>query len=130
MSRSRNIVPSGYHSTGIRLWKPFRHPLICKPFGAIRQIGAQWFCRTHKSNFVVADLTGLNGIVKHRLKKLQDRPDLIDGCLAGAGLTLTPEAITDPQPAPPPVRAEQEPVVCFCRISGGLLLRPRGVMSR
>ncbi|MFJ7905358.1 transposase [Streptomyces sp. NPDC096198] len=43
-------------------------------------------------NFVVADLAGLTRIVKRRLKKIQYCPDLIDGCLTGTGLTLTPEA--------------------------------------
>ena len=41
-------------------------------------------------NFAAADLDGLIRIVKHRLKKIQYRPHLIDGCLAGTGLTLEP----------------------------------------
>jgi hypothetical protein len=40
------------------------------------------------ANFVAADLTGLTRIVKRKLKKLQYRPQLIDGCLAGTGLTM------------------------------------------
>jgi len=40
------------------------------------------------ANFAAADLDGLARIVK--LKKIQYRPHLIDGCLAGTGLTLGP----------------------------------------
>jgi hypothetical protein len=36
-------------------------------------------------NFAAADVDGLTGIVKRRLKKLHYPPHLIDGCLAGAG---------------------------------------------
>ncbi len=41
-------------------------------------------------NFAAADLDGLVRIVKRKLKKIQYRPRLIDGCLAGTGLTLEP----------------------------------------
>ena len=34
-------------------------------------------------NFVTADLTGLVRIMDRKLKKIQYRPDLVDGCLAG-----------------------------------------------
>jgi len=40
------------------------------------------------ANFAAADLDGLVRIVKRKLKKIQYRPHLIDGCLAGTGLTL------------------------------------------
>ena len=39
-------------------------------------------------NFAAADLDGLVRIVKRKLKKIQYRPHLIDGCLAAAGLTI------------------------------------------
>jgi hypothetical protein len=39
-------------------------------------------------NFVVANLPGLARIIKRKLKKIQYRPHLIDGCLAQAGLTI------------------------------------------
>ncbi|GGS69188.1 hypothetical protein GCM10010156_30180 [Planobispora rosea] len=42
------------------------------------------------ANFIVADLKGLVRIVKRKLKKIQYRPHLISGCLAGTGLTLEP----------------------------------------
>ena len=41
-------------------------------------------------NFAAADLDGLVRIIKRKLKKIQYRPHLIDGCLAGTGLTLEP----------------------------------------
>jgi hypothetical protein len=41
-------------------------------------------------NFAADDLDGLVRIVKRKLKKIQYRPHLIDGCLAGTGLTLKP----------------------------------------
>ena len=37
-------------------------------------------------NFAAADLDGLVRIVKRKLKKIQYRPHLIDGCLAATGL--------------------------------------------
>jgi len=42
------------------------------------------------ANFAAADLDGLVRIVKRKLKKIQYRPHLIDGCLAGTGLTVEP----------------------------------------
>jgi hypothetical protein len=39
-------------------------------------------------NFVVANVNGLVRIIKRKLKKIQYRPHLIDGCLAQAGLTI------------------------------------------
>ena len=41
-------------------------------------------------NFAAADLDGLVRIVKRKLKKIQYRPHLIDGCLAGTGLKIDP----------------------------------------
>ncbi len=42
------------------------------------------------ANFAAADLDSLVRIVKRKLKKIQYRPRLIDGCLAAAGLTIEP----------------------------------------
>ncbi len=42
------------------------------------------------ANFAAADLDSLVRIVKRKLKKIQYRPHLIDGCLAAAGLTIEP----------------------------------------
>ena len=41
-------------------------------------------------NFAAADLEGLVRIVKRKLKKIQYRPHLLDGCLATTGLTIEP----------------------------------------
>ena len=40
------------------------------------------------ASFAAADLEGLVCIIKCKLKKIQYRPHLIDGCLVGTGLTL------------------------------------------
>lgn len=42
------------------------------------------------ANFVAADLGGLVRIVKRKLKKIQYRPDLINGCLTETGLVIEP----------------------------------------
>jgi len=42
------------------------------------------------ANFAAADLDGLVRIIKRKLKKIQYRPHLIDGCLAGTGLKIEP----------------------------------------
>ena len=42
------------------------------------------------ANFAAADLDGLVGIIKRKLKKVQYRPRLINGCLAAAGLRTEP----------------------------------------
>lgn len=39
-------------------------------------------------NLAAANLDQLATAVKHNLEKIQYRPHLIDGCLAGAGLAL------------------------------------------
>jgi transposase len=41
-------------------------------------------------NFAAADLDGLVRIIKRKLKKIQYRPHLIDGCLAVTGLKIEP----------------------------------------
>ncbi|MER6687448.1 transposase [Streptomyces olivaceoviridis] len=38
-------------------------------------------------NLAAADLAPITRAVKHRLKQIQYRPQLIDGCLVGTGLT-------------------------------------------
>ena len=42
------------------------------------------------ANFAVADQAGLVRIIERKLKKIQHRPHLIDGCLAGTGLKIEP----------------------------------------
>jgi hypothetical protein len=41
-------------------------------------------------NFAAADVNGLVRIIKPKLKKIQYRPHLIDGCLAATGLRIEP----------------------------------------
>ena len=41
-------------------------------------------------NFAAADVNGLVRIIKRKLKKIQYRPHLIDGCLAATGLKIEP----------------------------------------
>jgi transposase len=52
------------------------------------------------ANFAAADLEGLVRIVKRKLKKIQYRPHLIDGCLAGTGLTPEPWRLMQNPPKP------------------------------
>ena len=47
-------------------------------------------CSSGPINFAAADLDGLVRIVKRKLKKIQYRPHLIDGCLAATGLRIEP----------------------------------------
>jgi len=42
------------------------------------------------AHFAAADLAGLVRIVKRKLKKIQYRPHLINGCLAATGLRIEP----------------------------------------
>jgi hypothetical protein len=39
-------------------------------------------------NPAAADLSQITRAVKHRLKQLQYRPDVVDGCLADTGLVM------------------------------------------
>ena len=42
------------------------------------------------ANFAAADVPGLVRIIKRKLKKIQYRPHLINGCLATTGLKIEP----------------------------------------
>ena len=42
------------------------------------------------ANFATADQAGLVRIIKRKLKKIQYRPHLIDGCLAATSLKIEP----------------------------------------
>ena len=42
------------------------------------------------ANFAAPNLDSLTRMIKRRLKKIQYRSHLLDGCLAGTGLTLEP----------------------------------------
>ena len=67
---------------------------VLKSFHA-RVAGIKAACAANRAGAAVrgcaaADLDGLVPIVKRKLKKIQYRPHLIDGCLAATGLTLQP----------------------------------------
>ena len=47
-----------------------------------------WSLLKRHGHFCAVDLDGLVRIVKRKLNKIQRRPRLIDGCLAGTGLKL------------------------------------------
>ena len=48
------------------------------------------------ANLAVASFAHLVQVIRHGLKKIQYQPGLIEGCLAGTGLTLEPgETPTD-----------------------------------
>jgi len=53
----------------------------------LRLEAAERFARGDKTGEIAADLRVTPGSV---LKKIQYRPHLIDGCLAGTGLTIEP----------------------------------------
>ena len=42
------------------------------------------------ANLAVASFAHLVQVIRHGLKKIQYRPGLLEGCLAGTGLTLGP----------------------------------------
>ncbi|MER6010958.1 hypothetical protein ACFYYD_16760 [Streptomyces bluensis] len=50
----------------------------------------------HLADFAAADLTHLSHVIKRKLKKIQYRPHLIDGCLPPTGLTMGDDAIRPP----------------------------------
>jgi transposase len=52
------------------------------------QEGIWSLMRRAMANFVATDLTGLVRIMKRKLKKIQYRPELINGCLAETGLII------------------------------------------
>ncbi|MCY0924617.1 hypothetical protein OS965_42305, partial [Streptomyces sp. H27-G5] len=64
-----------------------RAPLLISPSTARPLRGGSRLKRSI-ANFVAADLTGLTRIIKHKLKKIQYRPELINGCLTETGLTI------------------------------------------
>jgi transposase len=54
------------------------------------QEGLWSLIRRRLANFAAADLAHLLRVVKRHLKKIQYRPDLIEGCLAPTGLIMKP----------------------------------------
>ncbi|GHA03136.1 hypothetical protein GCM10010389_48190 [Streptomyces echinoruber] len=50
--------------------------------------------KRHLADFAAADLAHLTRAIKRKLKKIQYRPHLIEGCLAGTGLIIEPPTDT------------------------------------
>ncbi|WP_406141467.1 hypothetical protein OH828_37160 [Streptomyces anulatus] len=50
------------------------------------QEGIWSLVKRDNANLAAADLRQITRAVKRRLKQIQYRPDLVDGCLAGIGL--------------------------------------------
>ena len=63
------------------------------------QEGVWSLLRRSIANFVAADLDTLTRIVKRKLKRIQYRPELIDGCLTETGLTMNPAQTSQPDTA-------------------------------
>jgi transposase len=53
-------------------------------------VGAWSLLKRAIANFVAADLDGLVRIIKRKLKKIQYKPHLLDGCLAATGVAIEP----------------------------------------
>ncbi|MFF4121770.1 hypothetical protein [Streptomyces sp. NPDC001714] len=49
-----------------------------------------WLLKRYLADRIFVDLDHLARVIKRTLKRLQCRPDLIDGCLAGTGLIIEP----------------------------------------
>lgn len=52
--------------------------------------------KRHLADFAAADLAHLTRVIKRKLKKIQYRPHLIDGCLPPTGLIMDLDAIRPP----------------------------------
>ncbi|WUJ76111.1 transposase [Streptomyces sp. NBC_00377] len=67
-------------------------------------------------NLAAADLDQITQAVKRRLKQIQYRPDVVDGCLAGTGLSMDPgpDGCSDAnaRPLAAPGMAESPPCLC------------------
>jgi hypothetical protein len=86
-----------------------RRTLICGTRDCGKPTEGIWsLLKRSIANFAVASFARLVQVIRHGLKKIQYRPGLIEGCLAGTGLTLEP----DPTP-----NGHHELKIC----SGGLL---------
>lgn len=53
-------------------------------------------------NLAAAGLSRITRAVKRKLKQIQYRPDVVDGCLVGTGLSLPAHSSEDSEEAVPP----------------------------
>jgi hypothetical protein len=67
-------------------------------------------------NLAAADLGQITQAVKRRLKQIQYRPDVVDGCLAGTGLSMDPapdgRGDANARPLTAPGMAASSPCLC------------------
>ncbi|GGZ17057.1 transposase [Streptomyces nitrosporeus] len=67
-------------------------------------------------NLAPADLDQITQAVKRRLKQIQYRPDVVDGCLAGTGLSMDPardgRGDANARPLTAPGMAASSPCLC------------------
>jgi hypothetical protein len=76
--------------TGAQAWlRVFRLPAYAPDFNPVEGI---WpvLKRGVLANLAAASFAHLVQVIRHGLKKIQYQPGLIEGCLAGTGLTLEP----------------------------------------
>ena len=77
--------------TGAQAWLcVFRLPAYAPDLNPVEGIWSV-LKRGVLANLAVASFAHLVQVIRHGLKKLQYQPRLIEGCLAGTGLTLEPE---------------------------------------
>ena len=76
--------------TGAQAWlRVFRLPAYAPDLNPVEGIWSV-LKRGVLANLAVASFGHLVQVIRHGLKKIQYRPGLIEGCLAGTGLTLEP----------------------------------------
>jgi hypothetical protein len=84
MYRRRTGEPKGF------TWADYRDLIIAAHRGCRPPEGIWSLLKRSIANFASADLAGLVRIIKRKLKKIQYRPHLINGCLATTGLRIEP----------------------------------------
>jgi hypothetical protein len=86
------IIPPPVGLAGTR--RPTEPPAYCRTSAQVAQVFGThsiWsLLKRSIVNFAAADMDGLVRIIKRKLKKIQYRPHLIDGCLAATGLIIEP----------------------------------------
>ena len=82
--------------TGAQAWlRVFRLPAYAPDLNPVEGIWSV-LKRGVLANLAVASFGHLVQVIRHGLKKIQYQPGLIEGCLAGTGLTMQPgETPTD-----------------------------------
>ncbi|WP_395358076.1 hypothetical protein ACHGLA_00445 [Streptomyces sp. YH02] len=71
---------------------------MCTPTDLNPTEGIWALVKRDLGNLAAADLGEITRAVKRRLKKIQYRPDLVDGCIEATGLSL--DALSNREPVP------------------------------